>query len=339
MTRSIQHSVYFTVIFSVFACTLFSQTNPLSSASGFDLFLEGNLSITQGDIEGAIAVGGNMNVLGSAQRTSANATGGISYVNLSGANYALIVNGSLVGTNGFNFKIDPKAGGSTTNHFVRFGTLSPSTAAANSGGIDIGNPPTDPNKRYVRINSTSQTAASVQNSTALINFATAFTSLRSASTSLAACTGNVTPSVSGGQATLNLGGNSPNIWNVSGTTLNSYSQINLTGNLPSALKPLIINVSSSDTLNWSNIKFVMGSESDNFMEINRAPYIIWNFKDAKILNIQNSNLILGSILAPNAVLTNNGSGNITGQVIAKSFNKPQAGELHIAKFNTTFNSC
>ncbi len=341
MTRIYQKSVYLTVFISVFAITLFAQTNPLSPASGFDLFLESNFSITQGDIEGAIAVGGNMTVLGSAQRTSSNATGGISYVNLSGVNYALIVDGSLVGTNGFNFKIDPKSGGSTTNHFVRFGNFSPSasTAAVNSSGIDIGNPPTDPTKRFVRINSTTQTASSVKNSTSLINFTTAFTSLRSSSTSLAACTGNVTPSVSGGQATLNLGANSPNIWNVSGTTLNSYSQINLTGNRPSALKPLIINVSGSGTFNWSNVKFVMGSESDNSMEINRAPYIIWNFKDVTTLNIQNSNLILGSILAPNADLKNNGSGNITGQVIAKSFTKPQAGELHIAKFNTTVNSC
>ena len=339
MTRIFQKSVYLTVFISFFTHSLFSQTNPLSPASGFDLFLEGNFTITQGDIEGAIAVGGNMTVLGNAQRTSANATGGISYVNLSGANYALIVNGSLIGTNGFNFKIDPKAGGSTTNHFARFGTISPSTVAASSGGIDIGNPPTDPTKRYVRINSTSQTASSVQNSTALVNFATAFSSLRSTSASLAACTGNVTPSVSGGQATLNLGANSPNVWNIAGATLNTYSQINLTGNLPSALKPLIINVSGSGTFNWSNVKFVMGSESDNSMEINRAPYIIWNFKDVTTLNIQNSNLILGSILAPNADLKNNGSGNITGQVIAKSFTKPQAGELHIAKFNTTVNSC
>lgn len=320
----------FLLLFSAF--TAHTQ-NPLVSAQEFNVFTEGNLSITAGDIEGAIAVGGNFVVLGNSQRTSLNTTGGVSYVTIGGVKYALIVGGGLSGVNGGNiFKVDGKSG-STDDHYIRFYSLSGSTAASNSGGIDIGNPVTTTTNRYVRVNSTTQTAASVQNTTALVNFSAAFTEFRSQSTSMAGCTGNVTPTVSGGQATLNLGANANNVWNVSGTTLNSYSQINLTGNLPSASKPLIINVNAAGTFSWNNLKFVMGSESDNSMEINRAPYIIWNFYNTTSLTIATSNLILGSVLAPNADVKINGSGNITGQFIAKSLTKPNAGEFHIAKFN------
>lgn len=307
--------------------------NPLATVDQFNIITEGNLSITAGDIEGAIAVGGNLNVLGNSQHTSANATGGISFATIGGVKYALVVGGGLTGVNGGNiFKVDGKAG-ATDDHFIRFGVLSPNTADASSGGIDIGNSVTNNLNRYVRVNSTNQLASSVANSTALVSFATAFSTLRTQSTSISGCTGNVTPTVSGGQATLNLGANANNVWNVTGATLNSYNQINLTGNLPSATRPLIFNVNAAGVFNWNNLKFIMGSETDNFMEINRAPYIIWNFYNATTISIQNANLILGSILAPNADLTNNALGNITGQVVVKTLTKPQAGELHIAKFN------
>ena len=333
------HFTKITFVFKIVATLLLFNTNfavsqnPLLSADQFNIFTEGNLTISQGDIEGAIAVGGNLVVNGNAQRTSANATGGISYATFGGVKYALVVGGGLTGVNGGNiFKVDGKAG-ATDDHFIRFNTLSGSTAAANGGGIDIGNPVTNNLNRYVRVNSTTQLATSVVNTTQLVNFATAFTNFRAQSTSISGCTGNVTPSISGSQATLNLGTNANNVWNVTGATLNSYSTITLTGTLPSASNPLIINVNAAGTFNWNNLKFQMGSETDNFMETNRAPYILWNFYNATTLTLQNANLTLGSILAPNADMTNNASGNITGQVIAKTFAKPQAGELHIAKFN------
>lgn len=323
----------FIALFTIISIFKSLGQNPISLADQFNIITEGNLTITQGDIEGAIAVGGNLIVNGNAQRTSANATGGTAFATIGGIKYALVVGGGLTGVNGGNvFKVDGKAG-ATDDHFIRFNTLSGSTAAANGGGIDIGNPVTNNLNRYVRVNSTTQTAATVVNTTQLVNFSSAFSTFRSQATSISGCTGNVTPTVSGGQATVNLGANTNNVWNVTGATLNSYSQINLTGNLPSATRPLIINVNASGAFNWNNLKFIMGSETDNFMETNRAPYIIWNFYNATSIGIQNANLILGSILAPNADITNNASGNITGQVIAKTFVKPQAGELHIAKFN------
>ena len=327
----------------VFAESNLSAQNPLSSAQDFNIITEGNLTVKAGDIEGAIAVGGNLVIQGNSQRTSANATGGQAYVNINGLKYALVVGGGLTGVNGGNvFKVDGKSG-LTDDHFIRFYSLSGSTAAAGSGGIDIGNPVTTVLNRYVRVNSTTQLSSSVENTTSLVNFSAAFTDFRTQAISMSACTGNVTPTVSGGQATLNLGANTTNVWNVAGSTLNSYSQINLTGNLPSAARPLVINVNASGTFSWNNLKLVIGSESDNYMEINRAPYIIWNFYNTTTLTITTSNLILGSVFAPNAAITNNGSGNITGQIVAKSFTKPYAGELHIAKFNANVacaaNSC
>lgn len=239
----------FALIANIFGSNILIAQNPLASADQFNVFTEGNLTITAGDIEGAIAVGGNLNILGNSQRTSANATGGISYATIGGVKYALVVGGGLSGVNGSNiFKVDGK-GGAIDDHFVRFNSLSGSTAATNSGGIDIGNPVSNVSNRYVRINATSQTAASVQNTTALVSFSTAFSNFRSLSTSMAGCTGNVTASVSGGQASINLGANANNVWNVTGATLNTYSQINVSGTLPNANNPLIINVNAAGTFN------------------------------------------------------------------------------------------
>ncbi len=258
------HFTKITFVFKLVAILLLFNTNfaisqnPLISADQFNIFTEGNLTISQGDIEGAIAVGGNLVVNGNAQRTSANATGGISYATFGGVKYALVVGGGLTGVNGGNiFKVDGKAG-ATDDHFIRFNTLSGSTAAANGGGIDIGNPVTNNLNRYVRVNSSTQLATSVVNTTQLVNFATAFTNFRAQSTSISGCTGNVTPSISGSQATLNLGTNANNVWNVTGATLNSYSTITLTGTLPSASNPLIINVNAAGTFNWNNLKFQNG---------------------------------------------------------------------------------
>lgn len=307
--------------------------NPLSIANEFNILTEGNLTISQGDIEGAIGVGGDLIVLGNSQRTSSNKTGGVSYVTIAGTKYALIVGGDLSGTVGGNiFKVDGKAG-STSDHYIRFKTLVGETVNADGGGIDIGNPPTNPASRFIRVNSTDQLASTVVNAATLFDFTAAFTVLKQKSISLTNCPANVNFVNSGGQAMLTLGNNPTNVWNVSGTDLNNFSQINLSGTLPNANNPLIINVNAAGTFNWQNKKIVISGEGDDFVEINRAPYILFNFYNTTTLNIQSSNLLTASILAPLADITNNGSGNITGQIIGKSFTKPNAGELHIARFN------
>jgi choice-of-anchor A domain-containing protein len=276
--------------------------------------------------------------LGTSARPSMNTTGKQAYVTIGGNNYALVVGGGLLGTNGaVTFNIDGK--GSTDDHFVRFNTLYGSNAEANNSGINIGSPANDPQFRYIRINQSIQSNATVENNGTLVNFSTAFTNFRNESNRIASKSNNITATNSGGQANIILGSNATNVWNVTGATLNSYSQINLTGTLPNVNNALLINVNVTGAFNWNNIRFTMNGESDNSMEINRAPYIIWNFyNNTTNLTILNANLILGSILAPNAIITNAASGNITGQLIAKSFIKPSAGELHIAKFNTTINT-
>jgi choice-of-anchor A domain-containing protein len=320
--------------------TIFAQ-NPLAIAKEFNVFTEGDLTISQGDIEGAIAVGGNLIIKGNSQRTSANKTGGIAYVTINNIKYALVVGGGLVGTNGGNiFKVDGKAG-ATDDHFIHFNSLSGNTARNDGGGIDIGNPPSDNLKRYIRVNSTIQDKNLVESSDVMVDFANAFTEFKAQSVSLTNCTSNITFTNSGGQATVTLGNNPTNVWNITGTDLNNFNQINFQVVLPNINNPLIINVNTSSTFAWQNKNLSFGSENDDSKEINRAPYILWNFYNATTLTISNSSLIVGSILAPFANITNNGSGNITGQLIGKTFTKPQAGELHIAKFNANVvcNSC
>lgn len=307
--------------------------NPLAEAQGFNVFTMEDFTIRSGDVEGAIAVGGDFFIQGTTNRTSMNATGKPAFVTLGGLKYALVVNGALHGTNGATFTIDGKSG-LPDDHYVRIGNLNGSSTEANNAGINIGAPASNVSTRYMRINQTVQNNSTVHNSTALVDFGTAFSALRNESSRLKNLVNNISVVNSGGQANITLSSNPVHVWNVTGTTLGSFSQINLSGVLPDATHPLVINVDATGTFNWNNIRFFMGSESDNQMEINRAPYIVWNFyNNTTTLNIQHSNLVLGSILAADAIVTNNGNGNITGQIIARAFVKPNAGEVHIAPFS------
>lgn len=313
--------------------------NPMAAAQDFNVFVQEDLTITSGDIEGAIGVGGNFRVQGVTNRPSTNATGKQAYVTIGGIKYALIVGGTLFGSNGNRaFTIDGKSG-ATDDHYVRINNLNGSNNESNNSGINIGKPANDPSFRYIRINQTIQDITTVENNTAVTDFSTAFTSFRNESSRISTKGNNVTVSNSGGQANITLGANAVNVWNVTGVVLNSFSQINLSGVLPSAANPLLINVNATGTFNWSNVRFTMQGESDNYMEVNRAPYIIWNFyNNTTAINLLQANLFLGSVLAPDARITSLASGNMTGQLVAKSFDKPNAGELHIAKFDAVINA-
>ena len=96
----------------------------------------------------------------------------------------------------------------------------------------------------------------------------------------------------------------------------------------SATLPVIINVVNSNaalhaamtaTYNW-HMNPVGGANS------NASQQVIWNFTDASNLNL--SNAVFGSILAPHATLTSNGP--INGSVVAKIFN--QGGEVHLGTY-------
>lgn len=96
-----------------------------------------------------------------------------------------------------------------------------------------------------------------------------------------------------------------------------------------ATLPVIINVINSDpalhaamsaTYNW-NLNPVGGANASHNQQV------IWNFTDASTLNLNRA--VYGSILAPNAVVANNGP--LNGSVIARVLN--QGGEIHLGTYN------
>ena len=69
--------------------------NPLSSATGFNLFTEGNVRVATNESEGPMAIGGNLTIAGTYQISSVNAG-----LTISGVPISLVVKGGLVFTSG-----------------------------------------------------------------------------------------------------------------------------------------------------------------------------------------------------------------------------------------------
>ncbi|MFZ4058874.1 MAG: SdrD B-like domain-containing protein, partial [Ferruginibacter sp.] len=291
--------------------------NPLAPALNFNVFTEGNITMKGGDVEGAIGAGGNFVVDGVSQYLQSNSSLiGNPYVNISGTNYAMVINGNFTATAG-NFNVN-----GNLNNWIKIGNLNGATNGTANGNQlkpTIGNV-------YILVNNTNQTYSQIQG-TGLVNFATAFTTLKATSTSLANLANTIAPNFVNGSSnpTITLAAGR-NVWNISGATLNAYTTITFS-NKPTSSNPLIINVNAAGNyaLNMPNMSGVGPTD---------APYIIFNFYNATTLNYGGMATITGSVLAPLADVIKTASQNIDGQIIAKSFLQ-SAGEVHHAPFNTT----
>ena len=111
----------------------------------------------------------------------------------------------------------------------------------------------------------------------------------------------------------------------------NYAEVNY--DFGSSTLPVIINVVNSNaaihaagtaTYNW-NLNPVGGANNLHNQQV------IWNFTDASTLNLNRQ--VEGSILAPNATVTN--TGDINGSVVAKIFN--QSGEVHLGTYARNIN--
>jgi hypothetical protein len=97
--------------------------------------------------------------------------------------------------------------------------------------------------------------------------------------------------------------------------------------LPSATAPLVINVTTGASYNWTPPSF--GGIGDG-----EAPYVLWNFPDATSLQMSGSGTIWGALYAPRAAFVDVNSGNIDGSVIVAGYQHgPSGGETHNFPFN------
>ncbi|SFC86025.1 collagen-binding domain-containing protein [Spirosoma endophyticum] len=334
----------------LFLCTAFTDKvngqNPLTPAGVFNVFVEGNFTVYSSETEGSVAVGGNLIVNGgygiaASTRTLPLYKVGDIPVGLV-VNGGISLNGGLQVLNNTYMKIGNCASPDPLITYYKDNNNTFSPIRINKTSTSYGQSPTillsAAANYWTPANPVSASNNPVCGTTG-INFSTAFSSLRTNSTTLALCSGNTEVTNANGtiipitnlpnQIKINLH-SGVNVLNITGSDLSKVQDFIL-NNSPSASQILVINVAAVGAYNWSvpNIN-VPGDKS-------ALRYILWNFPSTTVLTIQGAQ-IEGSVLAPNADVIKMGSSNIEGQFIAKSFSNI-GGEMHDYPFNASLPSC
>ena len=167
----------------------------------------------------------------------------------------------------------------------------------------------------------------------LIDFSSAFQSLRTNSTNLALNTNNAVLEDDNGNSITNTTltnhteiflNNGVNYLNISGADLNSTS-IFEAQRAANSDRILIINVDAPGTFNWDVWEQRGFAPGD-------SPYVLYNFPNTTELNIVGSEEIYGTVFAPFADIKKSvNKEDIYGQVIGKSFIH-DGGTIHCQKF-------
>ena len=170
----------------------------------------------------------------------------------------------------------------------------------------------------------------------LLDFSSAFQSLRANATNMASNTNTATLEDDNSNSITNTTltpqteiflNNGVNYLNVTGADLNSVDGLTFQ-NLPSANKVLIVNVDAPGNFNW-NVWEQIGITSAE------SPYILYNFHNSDKVNIKGSETIYGTIFAPSSKVRKvNNKEDIYGQVIAKTLTH-NGGVIHCNKFAAT----
>ncbi|MEU8003823.1 choice-of-anchor A family protein [Catellatospora sp. NPDC049111] len=317
-----------------------SPANPTAAALGFNVFVQGNATLTSNESEGPVALGGNL-TLGGDYQVAGNASG--SYIAPGDAVRSTLVIGGAV-----NFT-DSNPGAILQVQNQTYAKL------GNPAGADVRNTTNtgDPTNTVIvaegaaynsepRVQlSTIQPVDSVLRASG-INFATAFADFRSSSADLAGCTNNIIlrnannealpdPLPPNTNAFITLAPNVTNVLNITAANLANVSAFTFV-NQPSATQPLLVNVNTGpgDTFNWT-VPNQAGIGGAN------APFLLWNFPTATALTLATNGATLeGTLYAPRAALTDLSSSNVEGQVIVASLvhgtSAANGGEMHYFPF-------
>ncbi|NUR71533.1 MAG: choice-of-anchor A family protein [Hamadaea sp.] len=314
--------------------------DPLVGSEGFLVLVEQDAQLWAHEIEGTVAIGGDLRVGGNfttlTQSTDPFTAPGDS------APTALIVNGrvdlanstpgaSLHVTGGGFMKI-----GDLSGVFVR--DTDNNNASALTRIVPINDYNATPNVEVA----VHEPASSV-GPTIPLDVAGLFPTYRSISTQLAtACPENVVPKddrmmpiVSpyppNTHAFITLTPGMTNVWNISAADLTNLAEITFT-NQPTASMPLIVNVDTTGVggdFTWDspNLAGVGGAQ---------APYILWNFPDATRIEDVGGDSLEGTLYAPRADFVDLNPTNIEGAVVVKSMimgsGRVDGGEVHLFPF-------
>ena len=339
-------------LFLLFFCSVSAMAqNPLTPAKKFNLFLQGNATLSSNESEGPVVIGGNLTVAGSYK------------VNINGSNYNDLF---TIGGNKIGLAV---RGGVTYNSgtlqvngqsFAKIGncTSPQASVASGSGGIAEVNPSGNPGATPRILINTAQPTATVcdnvfGNGTDKIDIDAAFVSFKQCSPSFGTKTNNVAIGDQNGNAIpgltvdgtgyysdaslvqsnpkITLDPNAINVLNVTGDFWTALgANINFQNVPQSGSGALIINFKTGGTYN-----FVMPSNGGT--NGGTAAYTLFNFPNATTLSVGGAELN-GSVFAPFADITHIGTNNIQGQVIGQSYIS-SGEELHQYPFVPNLGSC
>lgn len=315
--------------------------DPLTSALGFNAFVEDETVLASTESEGGVATGGNLVISGPYNVNIHDASTFTAPGDTTPS--ALVVGGRI------DFTKDPATTVVQVHDYVKIGDLS---------GAEVMN--TDANNASVnthvvaagagydstpRIELNLQQPLASVGPTSPIDFDAAFTELRANAADLYACEAHEVvmkddqgvPVPKGQvqqnqQVRITLAKDVTNILSVTGGDLNAMADI-VFENMPTEDMPLLINVDTSGTggeLDWR-----VASQAG--ITGQQAPYVLWNFNETTRLRIIAGDTVEGSILAPNADYSDISPANVEGQIIAKKAslgeNGENGGEIHHFPFN------
>lgn len=315
---------------------VFSQS-PTAPALGYNIFTEGDLRPKTNESEGPIATGGNLIIDGN-YSVSVHTPG--SFL-VGGKPISLLVHGKVLYNSGNNLKV-------LNNGYVKIGD----PTGSNVWYFDQNNAASPiritPNTNYnatprIELNANSnQLGVGVNNNPVfqgnLIDFPSAFSTMRSTSASMSQCEHNLIIKNPNGQVipSTNLPNqikiqlqDGLNVWNVSGSDFANLQVITFE-NQPNASRYLIVNVNAPGNFSW-NVPNQAG------VALPQCPFILYNFYNTTSLTI-NGATIEGTVFAPFADVNKPGQSNIEGQLIAKSFVQ-HGGEMHHAVFSPNVTGC
>ena len=293
----------------------------LSEALGYNAFVHYGISLTSGDSEGPLAMGGDLTLNGIF--TAAAHTSGTLYNGNDTQASSLVVNGKI--------NYIENEGIHVNNGYVKIGDLSGSIVhdvddnnVINNTRVTQGGYNDQP-RIHVQRNQEASTVSAID----IIDFETAFAELNSDSFYYSELPNNVTLE-EGNKITLL--DNSFNVLHLTGEELNNLTNFTF-NNQPTATSPLIININQEEDFVW-NVQNEAGIGDQH------GAHIIFNFyNNNSVITMETGGAtVIGTILAPNSHVIKKTSGNINGQLIAASYDH-LSGELHQHVFNICEDSC
>ncbi|WP_460539738.1 collagen-binding domain-containing protein [Glycomyces halotolerans] len=310
--------------------------SPLDPALGFNAFVEGDTSLTENEMEGPLATGGDLTLDGLYE---IDIHGHASFVDGADALPSSLVVGGQVD---FSQSMDAGIARILSSSYVKVGDLTGTDVLiVDQNGASVDTRLVAAGAGYEstpRVElAVQQPVDSVQSSP--IDFASAFSALRSNSEILAACASTVAMMDAGGatvekgqvlpgqQIRIELAAGQTNVLEVTGEDLDNMSELDFV-NQPSETSPLLINVDTSATggvFSW-DVPTQAGIGGA------QAPYILWNFNDATAVTLVGGDTVEGSVYAPNADFTDLAPANVEGQIVAANAAlgtlAADSGELH-----------